>query len=70
MRSGAASSELVIVRCRHSPVIPTIARIMMKRVLASFWKTSVATESLVGSSREATRIVITSEIPIAAPASA
>ena len=36
VRSGAASSEPVIVRWRHSPVIPTIARIMMKRVLASF----------------------------------
>ena len=70
MRSGAASSELVIVRWRHSPVIPTIARIMMKRVLASFWKTSLSTESSVGSLSEAIRMVITSEIPTATPASA
>jgi len=28
-RLGAASSELVIVRWRHSPVMPTIARITM-----------------------------------------
>ena len=36
-RSGAARSELVIVRWRHSPVIPTIARIRMKRLLAYRW---------------------------------
>ena len=49
IRSGAASSELVIVRWRHSPVIPTIARIMMKRLLASVAKTSVRTSACVGS---------------------
>ncbi len=40
-RSGAASSELVIVWWRHSPVIPITARIVMKRLLVSEVKTSV-----------------------------
>ena len=44
-RSGAASSELVIVRWRHSPVMPTIARIVMNRLLVSAVNTSVSTES-------------------------
>ena len=66
IRSGAASSELVIVRWRHSPVIPTIARIMMKRPLVSFWKTSSSTLSFVGlGSRGGEDPVSSSEIPIA-----
>ena len=48
-RSGAASSELVIVWWRHSPVIPITARIVMKRLLVSEVKTSVSTSSWVGS---------------------
>ena len=34
-RAGAARSELVIVRWRHSPVIPTIARTVMNSALVS-----------------------------------
>ena len=52
-RSGAASSELVIVRWRHSPVIPTIARMRMKRLVGSLRKTSLTTVSSVGSLRMA-----------------
>ena len=42
----------------------------MKRLLESVWKTSLRTLSFDGSVSEATRTVITSEIPIATPASA
>ena len=69
-RSGAASSELVMVRWRHSPVIPTTARSRMKSPLASELNTSVSTSSLEGSERIDTSTVMRSEIPIATPASA
>ncbi len=54
-RSGAARSELVIVRCRHSPVMPTIASIRMKKLDVSISNTSLTTESFVGSLSEAPR---------------
>ena len=53
-RSGAASSELVIVRWRHSPLIPTIARMRMKKLLVSDANTSTRTDSSVGSVSSAT----------------
>jgi hypothetical protein len=69
-RSGAASSELVIVRWRHSPVIPTIARITMNSPLVSAVKTSVSTESSVGSDSALTSEVISSDVPSATAVSA
>ena len=66
-RSGAASSELVIVRWRHSPLMPTTARMMMKSPLVSAVNTSVRTLSCVGSVSRLTRPAMSSEVPTASP---
>ena len=64
-RSGAASSELVIVRWRHSPLIPTTASKRMKKLLVSDANTSTRTESSVGSVSSATSVAISTDVPAA-----
>ena len=67
-RSGAASRELVIVWWRHSPLIPTTAKMRMKKLLVSDANTSTSTDSALGRVSVATSAVSRSEMPTAAPA--
>ena len=64
-RSGAASNELVIVRWRHSPLIPTTARTRMKKLLVSDANTSNRTDSSVGSVNSATSAATSTDVAIA-----
>jgi hypothetical protein len=66
-RFGAARSDDAIVRWRHSPLIPMTARIRMKKLLVSDVKTSVSTDSSVGSVSTLTRTAISSDVPTATP---
>ncbi len=59
-----------MVRWRHSPLMPTTARMMMKRLLVSAVNTSVRTLSCVGSVSRLTRPAMSSEVPTASPANA
>jgi hypothetical protein len=68
-RSGAARRELVMVRWRHSPPMPITARTTRKRLLVSDVNTSTSTDSSVGSVSSATSPAMTSDVPMAAPAS-
>ena len=59
-----------MVRCRHSPLIPTTASKKMKRPLVSEANTSISTDFSVGSVSRLTSTVSSRDVPTAAPARA